>query len=56
MQIANQQIPTMYYYPPYQTNNLISAHLNQAHTNVHIYHRIEPSMSQKHTELHKLNP
>ena len=46
MQIANQQVPALYYYPAYQTNNLITAHLSQAHSNVHVYQRIEPNGPQ----------
>lgn len=56
MQIANQQMPTIYYYPAYQNNNLMSAHLNQAHSNGHIYHRVDSSLNQKHLDQQKMNP
>lgn len=50
MHIANQPSQQINYYVQYQP---MPTHLNQAHSNVHIYHRAEPSinMNKMNTEM-----
>lgn len=40
MQKPNQPPQQINYYVQYQPNNMIPPHLNQAHSNVQIYHKI----------------